>query len=169
MTPGIFLNPSPNLFFNARISLSLPIGLSGNSGIFSPSTSGKLSKLIEELLPSSSPSVSVNSNKYFVELALTNQERALGLMNRENLPSSQGMLFIFDEERVLSFWMKNTLIPLDIVFINSDFEVVSVAKAVPCESDPCPTYPSAGPAKYVLEVNPASGITAGNVAVFSNV
>jgi len=64
------------------------------------------------------------------------------------------MLFIFDDESEKAFWMKNTLIPLDMVWISNDLEIAAVAKNVPpCKTDPCPSYSSEVSVKYVLEVN----------------
>ena len=77
-----------------------------------------------------------------------------GLMFRESLPPNEGMLFVFEQTGVYPFWMKNTLIPLDIIWLDEDWRIVSIAAAVPpCRADPCPTYPPAGPARYVVEVN----------------
>lgn len=87
-----------------------------------------------------------------VEIADSPQERQQGLMFRESLGPQDGMLFVFDEPQVLGFWMKNTLIPLDIIFIDADLVVVNIQEAVPCEADPCPSYPSSGEAQYVVEV-----------------
>lgn len=92
-----------------------------------------------------------------VELADTPQEHATGLMNREFLSESEGMLFIFEGDSQRSFWMKNTLIPLDMIFINSSLDIVHIVDdARPCEASysyGCPTYKSALPAKYVVEAN----------------
>lgn len=88
-----------------------------------------------------------------VEVADTPESRALGLMFRESLSENSGMWFVFPETGIYSFWMKNTLIPLDIIWINSEFEVVFIANAVPCEEDPCKGYNFEVPAKYILEVN----------------
>ena len=64
------------------------------------------------------------------------------------------MLFIFKEEAVRGFWMKNTYIPLDIIFINNNFEIINIAENVqPCKEDPCETYSSEIPIRYVVEVN----------------
>jgi uncharacterized protein len=77
-----------------------------------------------------------------------------GLMFRESLPPNDGMLFVFEQTGVYPFWMKNTLIPLDIIWLDEDWRIVSIAASVPpCRADPCPTYPPAGPARYVVEVN----------------
>ena len=89
----------------------------------------------------------------FVELADTPEERAKGLMHREVLEENRGMLFIFEREDKHSFWMKNTLIPLDMVFIDDDYYIVDVLSADPCDMDPCPHYIPKAKAKYVLEVN----------------
>ncbi len=92
-----------------------------------------------------------------VEIADTFEEQKAGLMNRESLSDSSGMLFVFDEAESRSFWMKNTLIPLDMVFFNQNKEYVSVVRdAQPCppEERVCPSYKSEGEAMYVLETNP---------------
>ena len=81
-----------------------------------------------------------------------------GLMFREELAENAGMFFIYPEEKELHFWMKNTLIPLDIIFINKDFEILNIEKAEPCKSDPCPSYSSDGMAQYVLEINQSLGL-----------
>ncbi len=89
-----------------------------------------------------------------VEVVQTPTDRARGLMFRESLGREQGMLFIFSEEREHSFWMKNTLIPLDIIWINSAKEVVFIAEgAQPCLDENCETIVPNAKARYVLEVN----------------
>ena len=88
-----------------------------------------------------------------VEVANTYEKITRGLMYRSHLPENAGMLFLYPEERELSYWMKNTFIPLDIIYINADFEIVDIHHAVPCEKEPCPYYTSKVPAQYVLEVN----------------
>jgi len=93
-------------------------------------------------------------HRFTVEIARTPQEQGYGLMNRAELGPDRGMIFPFDAPRDASFWMKNTLIPLDIIWLDEDWRIVSIAAAVPpCRADPCPTYPPAGPARYVVEVN----------------
>jgi uncharacterized membrane protein (UPF0127 family) len=86
-----------------------------------------------------------------VELALTEQQRARGLMWRDRLDQDAGMLFVFPEPRALAFWMKNTPLPLDIIFIDAEGRVVSIAEHTTPYSEQ--SLPSAGPAQYVLEVN----------------
>ncbi|MCU0237687.1 MAG: DUF192 domain-containing protein [Acidobacteria bacterium] len=95
----------------------------------------------------------VQDKPFRVEIADTPEKHALGLMHRRLLKSDYGMLFIFADEEVRSFWMKDTLIPLDMIFINSDHQVVDLVHEVPpCPGDPCPSYTSAYPARFVLEI-----------------
>ena len=87
------------------------------------------------------------------ELAVTDAERARGLMFRKRIEADQGMLFVFEEEGVYPFWMKNTLVPLDILWLGRDRRIVHIAADVPpCEADPCPSYGPGAPALFVLEL-----------------
>ncbi|MBI4146975.1 DUF192 domain-containing protein [Candidatus Woesearchaeota archaeon] len=104
------------------------------------------------LIACSGSKVVFDGASFDVELARTADEKAKGLMFRESLHDYQGMLFVFDGEQQRSFWMKNTLISLDMIFISENGTVVDVQTAVPCKSDPCRLYVSP-PARYVLEVN----------------
>ena len=97
-----------------------------------------------------------NGNKTIkinIEIADDNEKRVRGLMLREKLNESEGMFFIFNDDEYWTFWMKNTLIPLDIIFIDKDFKIVDIKYAIPCKAEPCEIYKSPKPAKYVLEVN----------------
>jgi len=99
------------------------------------------------------PYVVLKGQRFTVELAETSEKQALGLMFRDSLAEDHGMLFLFPGESRRSFWMKNTRIPLDILYFDSNLALVSlVADARPCRSARCPTYPSEGPAQYVLEL-----------------
>ncbi|HEX2582346.1 MAG TPA: DUF192 domain-containing protein [Dongiaceae bacterium] len=85
------------------------------------------------------------------ELARTFQEREEGLMFRRNLAPDAGMLFLFPAEQSVAFWMKNTYLPLDLLFIGADGQVRQIAKnAHPLDETP---IPSLGPVQYVFEVN----------------
>lgn len=89
--------------------------------------------------------------KIDIEIADTDYDRQLGLMFRKRMEENQGMLFIFPSETVQSFWMRNTNIPLDMVFINNQQKIVTIHKNTETLSDR--PYPSTAPAKYVIEVN----------------
>lgn len=103
-------------------------------------------------------------HRYFLEIADVSTERSRGLMDRRILTDAFGMLFVFEREKPQSFWMKNTYIPLDIIYIDSNGQVVSIAK----DTEPLSTesLPSAGPAQYVLELpagqSNAIGLEAGD-------
>ena len=104
--------------------------------------------------PAAGPAVILPSGaRYRVEMARTPEEQAQGLMFRESLPPQSGMLFPFTEKGVHQFWMKNTMIPLDIIWIDSDGKVLFVsADTPPCRADPCPNYGPESPASSVLEI-----------------
>lgn len=103
---------------------------------------------------SGEPSVELGGKHFKVDIADSSEEQALGLMFRDSMPADQGMLFIFPNEAPRSFWMKNTRIPLDIMYFDKDLKMVSIsAGAKPCKVSRCPSYPSKGPAQYVLELN----------------
>jgi uncharacterized membrane protein (UPF0127 family) len=99
--------------------------------------------------------VELNGQRYSVEIADDDAERARGLMFRDELASGRGMLFIHERQEPLAYWMKNTRIPLDILYFDSDRKLVSQQRDVPpCSlGDRCPPYPSDAPARYVLELN----------------
>lgn len=98
--------------------------------------------------------VCVKNICYIVQVAKTVQEQERGLMFRSELASDQGMIFEFEQPGAYPFWMKNTLIPLDIVWIGADKKINYISKNTPpCDQDSCPLYGSQAPAKYVLEIN----------------
>ena len=99
--------------------------------------------------------IKLHGHRYAVELAQTDAQRTRGLMFRSHMASDRGMLFIHDTEEPLAYWMKNTLIALDIFYFDANRRLVSVSKRTPpCTlGDGCPSYRSEGPALYVLELN----------------
>ena len=114
------------------------------------------------------PWVELKGERFTVEIADTREAQVLGLMFRESLEPDRGMLFIFPREAPRSFWMRNTRIPLDILYFDAELRLVSVAaNARPCKTAQCPSYPSEGPAQYVLELNAGVagklGVTRGDV------
>ena len=94
--------------------------------------------------------VKVGSKQLTLEVADTPDARQTGLMRRDSMPADRGMLFVFPTEESLGFYMKNTRIPLDIIFLDANRRIVSVATMRPYELKT--TY-SAKPAKYAIELN----------------
>lgn len=100
----------------------------------------------------------INDKEYNVLVAQTEDEKATGLMNVEEMDDSEGMLFVYDHPQLLEFWMANTELELDVIFINSDWEVVSVKKGMPYDE----TILSEDNVQYVLELNQNSGVKPGD-------
>ena len=122
--------------FLVGLSLVLPLGAS---------------QAASELAPLTIETSAGLSLAFRVELARTEAERAQGLMYREKLAPDAGMLFVYPTDRPVAFWMKNTLIPLDMLFIKRDGTILSIAeRAVPLSEV---TISSGGPVAAVLEVN----------------
>ena len=101
------------------------------------------------------PWVELAGQRYAIEIADDDAERARGLMYRDAMDAGRGMLFIHDAEEPQAYWMKNTKIPLDILYFDNGRKLVSQQRDVPpCSlGDRCPSYPSNAPARYVLELN----------------
>lgn len=139
-----------------RVSLVLMI----LSGVFTCAP-GKVAAPAAPLAPpSTGPRVTLPDGYVVkVEIAAEDETRAQGLMYRDRVREGAGMLFFFATSEVYPFWMKNTLIPLDMIWIGEDQKVVDVKSGVPpCQADPCPSYAPSGRARYVLELG--SGVAA---------
>ena len=122
---------------------------------------------------SQEPEVELHGRSIKVEIAADDASRAHGLMDRTSMPADHGMLFVFPDSQIRTFWMKNTLIPLDMLFFDADRKLVTLlANVPPCKADPCAVYPSTAPARYVLELNAGAaaklGVREGDVATFVN-
>ncbi len=99
------------------------------------------------------------THEFTVEVAVTAPERSRGLMFREEMAADHGMLFIFEQEGDRYFWMKNTPLPLDIIYIDAAGRIVSIAADTTPFSEQ--TIPSGAPAKYVLELNAGTSAESG--------
>lgn len=104
--------------------------------------------------------VLLDDRELVVAVADTAALRRQGLMHVEDLLDLDGMLFVFDDDNTGGFWMKHTLLSLDIAFFDADGAVVDRFVMDPCTADPCPTYSAAGPYRYALEM--AAGTMAPN-------
>ena len=102
--------------------------------------------------------IEINDKEYNVLVAQTEIEKEQGLMNVEEMDDNEGMLFIYDAPQTLEFWMKDTEIPLDIIFIDSNWEVKKIAKGNPFDE----TIISCDNVQYVLELNQNSGVQVGD-------
>jgi uncharacterized membrane protein (UPF0127 family) len=90
----------------------------------------------------------------YLEIADDSKKRRDGLMFRTQLDTNKGMVFVFEDESTRSFWMKNTLIPLDVIYLSSDLMIVDIQSMPPCgDLNPCPSYPSYVASRYAVELN----------------
>jgi len=120
----------------------------------------------------SQASLCIKGSCFSVEIVDTPEERARGLMFRESLAPESGMLFVFGQEGRQGFWMKNTLIPLDIIWMDGAGRVVYISRnAQPCGPASCPVIEPDAKASYVLEISGGMadrlGIAAGDMAGIS--
>lgn len=146
------------------------------SRLLSPALAAALACTACTTAPASAqnPNVTLGGHHFSVEIAATPAEQAHGLMDRTSMPSDHGMLFVFPQAQPLTFWMKDTLIPLDMLFFDEAHRLVTIrADVPPCRADPCPTYASTAPARYVLELNAGTAakldLRKGDVITFSDV
>ena len=102
--------------------------------------------------------IKIHNKQYDVKIAKTEEEKKEGLQGVKELPKNEGMLFVYDEPQTVQFWMKDTLVPLDIIFINEDYEVISIYQGQPNDE----TIVEEDDVQFVLEVNQNSGIKEGD-------
>ncbi len=95
-------------------------------------------------------SLQINGHAIRAEVARTPDERAQGLMNRRHMGKNDGMLFVFEQAQPVSMWMKNTLLPLSVAFIDEQGRIINIAEMLPETLD---SHSSLAPAKYALEMN----------------
>lgn len=100
--------------------------------------------------PAGSIELSAGIHRIEAEVASTSGDRAVGLMHRKSMPANRGMLFVFPEAGVQCFWMKNTLIPLSIAFLDDDGRIVGIADMQPQSLD---NHCSSKPVRFALEMN----------------
>jgi uncharacterized membrane protein (UPF0127 family) len=155
---------NPKLVLTAAVMITLACGAAPKSSITPAATPP----------PAGPRAVLPSGRTYSLEVARTPDEQAQGLMFRESLPERTGMLFPFTDKGVHQFWMKNTMIPLDMVWMDPEGKVIFVsANTPPCKADPCPSYGPDSPAASVLEI--AGGmakkenVTVGSSLKFLNV
>lgn len=124
---------------------------------------GCTEKVSEQL---STTSMQIGSATYTLEIAANDAQRARGLMYRDQMPADHGMIFIFDDEQVRSFWMKNTRIPLDIIYLSDQGKVVSIKSMKPFDEK---SVSSEFPARFAIELNAGQaqrcGILPGDVII----
>ena len=99
------------------------------------------------------PKICCNNTCFYLEMADTPELRQLWLMYRESMSDEDWMLFVFDQVWTYSFWMKNTLIPLAWIRLDTDLKIVDIMSMDPCKSEPCTSYKPQAEAQYVLEIN----------------
>ncbi|MFA6955347.1 MAG: DUF192 domain-containing protein [Thermoanaerobaculia bacterium] len=157
---------------HAAVSALLVATLSAATACESPATTADTP--VSRPAASAPTVVSPDGSTIVIEVVADPDTRAQGLMFRSSIGAGHGMLFIFPASDVHSFWMKNTLIPLDILWIDEARTVVHVERNVPpCKADPCPSYPPKAAAKFVLELGAgqaaAHRLDVGGKLVFSGI
>ncbi len=144
-----------------------------NLNISKTAPAGTVSLQIKDKVNCEASECPLGDKTFFVEIVKTPESRQKGLMFRENLPKNQGMFFVFDKSAIYNFWMPNVNFPLDIVWIDEDFQVVDIKTADPCleqNTQKCPSFVPKAMAKYVLEVtaNTFKGVVGDSIMIELN-
>lgn len=135
------------------VTAMLAVGILDVNGCDKPTTAPTTARGSVDLgIPQSLPTVpmTIANRQFTIEMALDEDTRTIGLMHRDSMPSDRGMIFAFAVEEELGFWMRNTRIPLDIIYMNKDGKIVSIRTMLPMDLT---SIKSGQPAKYALELN----------------
>ena len=154
--------------FRVCLALALAVGVAGGCGckrdptVLAPPANGEASATGKPLAH-----VTIGGRPFKLEIAATEADRNLGLMYRSSMADDAGMVFVFAQEKPLQFWMRNTRIPLDILYLDAAGKIVSVKQLKPFDET---GVPSDGPAKYAVELNQGTaarvGVKAGDSVTF---
>jgi uncharacterized protein len=145
------MNNKLNLLFVVLLCISVIIGCNTQESI-----NESKNNVFEEQNNDNNqiPTVCAKDACFNVELAKTGAEQSKGLMNRENMAQDVGMLFVFNDVGTYSFWMKNTLISLDMIWVDENYKIVDIYEnAKPCGNEKCLPIIPIKKSKYVLEIN----------------
>ena len=115
------------------------------------------------------PIVCVHHDCFTVDIADTPEERGTGLMLRESIDRNEGMLFTYPDKEIRLFWMKNTKIPLDILWIDDGMVVFVSDDTPPCTTQQCPVYGPNLSVQYILEVNAVHNFSIGHKVTFNGI
>ena len=128
------------------------------AALFAPACERDRSRPATDAADAGTVRMQIGNQSFTLEVAATPKAQQLGLMHRQSMPADWGMIFVFPEERQLGFWMKNTLIPLDIIYLDRDSKVVSIRQMKPLDET---SVPSGAPAMYAIELNEGAAAKAG--------
>lgn len=128
----------------------LAIGLLAGAGCAQRTPAPPRQQAVPETRPGRT-AVAIGPARLWVEIVDDEAARAQGLMFRRELPDDEGMLFVFERPQPLSFWMRNTYLPLDIAFVGADFVILNIEAMTPLDEKP--RYRSRGPGMYAIETN----------------
>jgi len=162
---------SPKTFFEFFKTYPLVNKTANQIGVFDIKNDGLSADLFSEPITSSRGQIIIKGNTWDVEIANDNNTRTNGLSNRQALYGKKGMLFVFTKEAEQSFWMKDMLIPIDIIFFDSNWQIVLIEANIQPNSFP-KVFGGKVKSQYVLEINAQEaniyGLQVGDQAIFVN-